>query len=343
MLTKQKGGALLQISVANMTGVISIHSVRGSAGKQLHLHSNAATALNSQHLTSLTQESTPRKQTIAIDSACQILFIIRATAKVPNGTSGTTATIDASQQQPGSGYNSHPAIADSCLHTGAIFVPVTTASADDSIQAASAKLPVSVAAITISSQMKGRSVNGCMGGAELQPLGASFCNFHVSGGMDNSEVFLQISKLHAKPVMRPELSQGVLPLSILYEVEWRAAGVGALEGSLSRRIKAPQPEVEWALISPTGLPKPFKMQSSNSGPCMKSASGRSASHVIATTASSLAVVQAVLGMSLAKGRRIQLNRCSTSECMVAVHGARNQISSMAAASAAAVLKVLSLI
>ena len=118
-LTAQ-GDALLDITFNPATGTLAAHSLNLlTAERQLHLRAAAARFRSTAALSEAPAGSAA--VTAAAPAPWQAAVLREAAAEMRRYEGGTLAALDVAWEQGGSGYITHPAVADSCLHTGAVF------------------------------------------------------------------------------------------------------------------------------------------------------------------------------------------------------------------------------
>ena len=264
---------ILEISLLPAVGGLNVYSLAGAAARrQLHMRATAAFTV-SDLLTlsagppvaaaerSALQEPLEEQGAAFTERStrCAATLLGSAAQQLQRFNGGAVAAVDAAQASPGSGYLLHPAIADACLHTGAVYVPIPpSASADDSAVAprASATVPVAVAALASPHGIGDAccGVYGSMGAAKLLRDGTSFCNFRLRSAAEEQRTVMALTQLQAKPVAAAPTEQQPLTAvqaieSMLYAVEWRVADVGTAEGSLSMRLPRAPRAAEWAAVA----------------------------------------------------------------------------------------------
>ena len=347
----QHSDSILEVCLAPVTGGMTIYSLNVGAGRrQLHVRTNTSMAMEKVggvmipgEISSSEANSRPGAVAAPVNQACAMALMPEAIAKLQRYNGGTVAAIDASQELPSSGYFIHPAVADACFHSGAVFAPVATASEAGAYTKAAAKLPISAAALAVPARLEGSVVFSSMGGARLLPDGTTFSDSRLVPAQSAAGLLLSLSEMQAKPVHSSASAHTTVESAtndMLYAVEWRAATVGTAEGSLTMRQKAVPPEVEWAAVPPHGRLKRFKLPASARQNLVAPSSAASAMRAAAVAAGSLAVVQSMLDMAFTPGQRLQLNASGTvAEGLAPVHGLGN--GTMHVASAGAILKVCS--
>ena len=360
----------LEISLLPAAGGLTVYSLAGAAARrQLHMRATAALTVSdlptapTAALAPIAENDALQESVVVpgiahseLSTPCVAALLGSAVQQLRRFNGGGVAAVDAAQALPGSGYSLHPAIADACLHTGAVFVPVppdTSANDLDSAPRALATVPVAVAALASPNGMEGAcgGAYGSMGAARLLRDGTSFCDFRLRSAAEELRTVMALAQLQAKPVAGTTSEQQPLTAaqaieSMLYAVEWRVADVGAAEGSLSMRLPTAPRAVEWATVPPNGLLRRFRLPRT-AVPKALAASSRSRAAARAGVQSteaatgSLAVVQELLRMPFAAGQRLQLNTVGPlPDGAAPIDG--QPAGALVAASAAAILKVTSL-
>ncbi len=364
-----RSGSILEVSLVPASGGLTVYSLTGAAAqRQLHLRATAAAAVVDMlavpavtgSMTSTEQELHAYDQLTAavsqMSSQSAAALLGSTTHQLHRLNGGAIAALDAAQALPGSGYNLHPAVADACLHTGAVFVPVPSSAADfdaDAPPKGSATVPVAVAALAApSSTSDGAETRsgtyGTMGAARLVRGGTSFCDFRMRPAASEAGTIMALAQLQGKPVGVSAQAQQPMTAAqaveaMLYTVEWRVSDVGASEGSLSLLLPTEPQAAEWAAVPKTGLLRRFKLPRSRELTAVQlqsrgRGSQRDGAESAEAAAGNLAVVQELLRMPFAAGQRLQLNTAGPlPDGMAPIDGL--PAGAMAAASAAAVLKV----
>ena len=361
---------ILEVSLAAASGGLTVYSLTGAAARrQLHLRAAATFAVTgsvaasepSVTPASTEQDSSATERVVAAASQMEIPCVAALLGSVVqelqrfNG--GAVAALEAAQATSGSAYAMHPAVADACLHTGAVFVPVPQSAVTgpaDAAPRASATIPVAVAALaTPSSGREGISicggVYGSMGAARIVRGGTSFCDFRMRSAAEEPRTAMALVQLQGKPVSA--VAQAEQPIAtaaqavnaMLYAVEWRVSTVGAAEGSPSLVLPTALHRAEWAAVPRTGLLRRFRLPRSGTltAPCSQTRGCPAAwagAQCVDAAAGNLAVVQELLRMPFAAGQRLQQNTAGPlPDGMPPLDGL--PATAMAAASAAAILKV----
>ena len=364
-----RSGSILEVSLVPAVGGLTVYSLTGvAAQRQLHLRATAAVAVTellavpavTESMTSTEQELHATDELTApmlqMDSDCVTTLLGSTIQHLHRYNGGAVAALDAAQALPGSGYTLHPAVADACLHTGAVFVPVPSSAAADDADApprGSATVPVAVAALAapngIAEDLDARSgVYGTMGAARLLRGGTTYCDFRMRPAASEAGTIMALAQLQGKPVGVAVLAQQPMTAAqaveaMLYTVEWRVSDVGASEGSLSMLLPSERQTAEWAAVPKTGLLRRFRLPRSHVSTAVQLQSHgrgclRNGAESAEAAAGNLAVVQELLRMPFAAGQRLQLNTAGPlPDGMAPIDGL--PAGAMAAASAAAVLKV----
>ena len=362
-----RSDSILEVSLVPAAGGLTVYSLTGAAAqRQLHLRAATAVAVTEvvaapavmEPTTSTEQEphasDTLTAPVVRMGSCCVTALMGSPIQQLHRYNGGAVARLNAAQALPGSGYTLHPAVADACLHTGAVFVPVPpSASADvgDAQLKASATVPVAVAALAAPNSSaegsQGRSgVYGTMGAARLLRGRTSFCDFSMRPAISEAATIMALAQLHGKPVgVAAQAQQPVTAAqaveAMLYCVEWHVSDVGASEGSLSMLLHTEPQPAEWAAVPKTGLLRRFRLPHSRVASAMRSrgrARQTTGAESAEVAAGNLAVVQELLRMPFAAGQRLQLNTAGPlPDSTAPIDGL--PAGAMAAASAAAVLKV----
>jgi len=364
-----RSGSILEVSLVPAAGSLTVYSLTGAAAqRQLHLRATAAAAVTEVLAASAATEpiASPEQAVQAYDqltaavsqmsSQSVAALLGSAVDQLHRFNGGAVAALDAAQALPGSGYTLHPAIADACLHTGAVFVPVPPSAADEEADAparGSATVPVAVAALAAPSTAAGvadtrSEMYGTMGAARLLRSGTSFCDFRMRSAATEAGTIMALAQLQGRPVGVAAQAQQPMTAAqaveaMLYTVEWRVSDVGASEGSLSMVLPTEPQTAEWAAVPKTGLLRRFRLPRSRMATTLQlqsrgPASQRAGAQPAEVAAGNLAVVQELLRMPFAAGQRLQLNTAGPlPDGMAPIDGL--PAGAMAAASAAAVLKV----
>ena len=360
-----RGDSVLEVSLLPAAGGLTVYSLAGTAARrQLHMRASAALTISDRPTASAappasraeqddTQEAVA-KQGVASSQGlrprCVAALLDSAEQLLQRYNGGAVAALDDTQASPGSGYALHPAIADACLHTGAVFVPVPTSTESDAAPRASATVPVAVAALASPSGVESAygGVYGSMGAARLLQDGTSFCDFRLRSAAEEPRTIMALAQLQAKPVAASKSENQPITAaqaieSMLYAVEWRVTDVGAAEGSLSMRLPSAPRAAAWAAVPQNGLLRRFKLPRTAAnrvvlaGDGVRDGVGTGAQSAV-MAAGSLAVVQELLRMPFAAGQRLQLNTAGPlSDGGAPISG--QPAGAMASASAAAILKV----
>lgn len=340
MIIAQKSSNILQLRLMPITGTISISSLSSLPAKgQHHMHCNSA-AINVSDVPVSSQNKVSVPSEGFVEHSCktciEVLLECQA-GKRQEPTSSTFATIDSSQEQQGSGYFSHPAVADSCLQSGAIHVPMPT---DDNNFLQTAPLPVGLNVMLIPSRMEGTSLYGTMGGARILSNSTVLSDYHLVSHQRNAGTFVEIRDLQSKQsAVQPTVERKSAASSgIVYALQWQAATVVASTNSSSVSRKFPQSEIEWTAQPAEGLPVVYRMPASARNSRKHPGENASAARSAAASASSLSAVQILLASGVSSDMRMQLRtHGAISDAVVPVHGIGNGSPEIAAA--AAVLKV----
>ena len=344
MVIAQNRSNILQLRLVPITGTIIINSlISPSAKGQNHMQCNSAAIIVSDMPASSQNEvSVPVEG--SVQHICypwiQVLLAYQA-GSMQEATSSTCACIESSQAQHGSGYFSHPAVADSCLQSGAIHVP--TPADDATFSQTTAPLPVGLKVMLIPSRTRGTSIYGTMGGAHVLPNRSASSDYRLLSHQKKEETFVEICGLQSKQSTRQSTapSKSAARSGILYALQWQASSVVASTESLSRLHEGPQAMIEWT-AHPANSPRvAFRMPASACKGRTRPGEIVSAAQSAAAAASSLAAVQAFLASGVSSDMRVQLRtHGAIPEVVVLVHGFGN--GSPETAAAAAVLKVRAL-
>lgn len=137
-----RGDALLDITFAPAMGSLTTHSLNLlTAERQLHLRASAAccSPQTTQRRTQGPAGGTEAAQPVV--TPWQAAVLREAAAEMRRYDGGTLAALDVAWERDGSGYLTHPAVADSCLHTGAVFTAPPAPSQDGTVSGACACTP----------------------------------------------------------------------------------------------------------------------------------------------------------------------------------------------------------
>lgn len=113
-----RGDALLDISLDAGAGSLTAYSFN-LLSAQRHMHLRAA-ATRIPTMTEIEQPDAPPTQPLPL---WQSLLLQEAAVELRRFNGGTLAALDVAWERSGGGFTVHPAIGDSCLHTGAVFTP----------------------------------------------------------------------------------------------------------------------------------------------------------------------------------------------------------------------------
>lgn len=345
MVLAQNRSNILQLRLMPITGTITINSlISPSAKGQNHMQCNSA-AINASSMPASSQNEVSVPVEGSVQHSCypciKILLACQA-GSMQEATSSTFACIESSQEQHGSGYFSHPAVADSCLQSGAIHVPTPTDEA--TFLQTTAPLPVGLKVMLIPSRMEGTSIYGTMGGAHELPNRTASSDYRLLSHRKNAGTFVEICDLQSKQSTRLSTapSKSAASSGIVYALQWQASSVVASAESLSRLHEGPQSMIEWTAHPANGSRVAFRMPASACKGRTHPGNIVSAAQSAAAAASSLAAVQAFLASGVSSDMRVQLRtHGAIPEVLVPVHGFGN--GSPETAGAAAVLKVRALI
>lgn len=341
MVIARNRSNILQLRLMPITGVITINSlILPSAKGQNHMQCNSA-ALNSSYMPARSQTEVSVPVEGSVQHSCHICIEVLLACQpgsLQEATSSTFACIESSQEQHGSGYFSHPAIADSCLHSGAIHV--STPTDDATFLQATTSLPVGLKVMLIPSRMEGTSIYGTMGGAHVLPNRTASSDYRLLSNQKNAGTFVVICDLQSKQSTRLSTapSKSAASSGIVYTLQWQASSVVASTDTLSRMHEGPQSMIEWTAQPANGSRVAFRMPASACKGRTRPGEIVSAAQSAAAAASSLAAVQVFLASGVSSEMRVQLRtHGAITELVVPVHGFGN--GSPETAGAAAVLKV----
>lgn len=139
LVLTSRGDALLDITFAPAMGSLTTHSLNLLTAER-HLHLRASAACCSPQTTHRpTQGLAGGGETAQpVVAPWQAAVLWEAAAEMRRYDGGTLAALDVAWERDGSGYLTHPAVADSCLHTGAVFTTPPTTSQDGTVSGAHA-------------------------------------------------------------------------------------------------------------------------------------------------------------------------------------------------------------
>lgn len=127
-----RGDTLLDLRFTPATGTLAAYSLNLlSAEQQLHLR---ATAARGSYASAGSPGDAAGSSAVlgALPVPWQAIAMREAAAEMRRYDGGTLAAVDVPRVQDG-GYLNHPAVADSCLHTGAVFTAPTSMGEDGEV------------------------------------------------------------------------------------------------------------------------------------------------------------------------------------------------------------------